>query len=428
MKLPRVFLAGQAFPDRSLKDVPGEVRRRLEETDFASKVGRGARIAIGAGSRGIANIAVILKAVVDYWRDRGCQPFIFPAMGSHGAATAEGQAAVLAHFGIVADAMGCPIVSSLDVVPMGRTPEGIETFMDRHAFESDGVMLVGRVKWHTDFEGAIESGLCKMAAIGIGKFAGAQQYHGFGHRIGLERVIRSVFAQVARSGRILGGLAILEDANHSTAQLAALHTDTLVEREEELLARVKSWAGRIPVGSLDILMLDEIGKNISGTGMDTKVVNRSTTAIPNCYRNAPQVDRIFARDLSDFSDGNALGMGLADMVPDRLLAKADWNAMYVNGLTSSILASTRTPIHFPTDKECLERLAPTVGKFEPGSLTLGWIPNTMNLRLLAFSEDLLAEVQGNPAIRILSPPLDLPFESDGNLPKLDDWARRVAPV
>lgn len=426
MKLPRVFLARQEFPDRSLKDVPGEVRRQLETADFASLAPRGGSIAMGAGSRGIANIAVILKAVVDYWKARGFRPFIFPAMGSHGGATAEGQAAVLAHFGIVAESMGCPVISSLDVVPTGLTPEGIETFMDRHAFESDGVMLVGRVKWHTDFDGRIESGLCKMAAIGIGKLAGAQQYHGFGHRLGLERVIRSVFAQVAKSGKLLGGLAVLEDATHSTAQLAALRTDNLVEREEELLARVKSWAGRIPAGELDILIVDEIGKNISGAGMDTKVVNRSTMGVPNVFPNAPQVDRILVRDLSEISDGNAIGMGNADMVTDRLIAKVDWNAMYVNGLTSSILGSTSMPIHFPTDRECLERLAPTVGKFEPEALTLGWIPNTLNLGLLAFSENLLSEIQGNPALRVLSPPLELPWDVDGNLPKLEDWARNVA--
>jgi hypothetical protein len=176
-------------------------------------------VALGVGSRGIANLASIVRAVVDYWKSQGCAPFIFPAMGSHGAATAEGQADVLAHYGIHEAGMGCPIVSALDVVSLGKTAEGIEAFMDRNAFESGGVMMIGRVKWHTDFSGAIESGLFKMMAIGLGKFAGAQRYHTYAYKLGLEQVIRSVGRQVLTSGKILGGLAILEDANHNTAQL-----------------------------------------------------------------------------------------------------------------------------------------------------------------------------------------------------------------
>lgn len=424
MTFPRIHLVKQEFPDRGLRDVPGEVRRQLEEADFASRIKASATVAVGVGSRGVANIATIAKAAVDYWKEKGCKPFIFPAMGSHGAATAEGQAVVLAHFGIIQETMGCPIVSSLDVVPMGRTIEGIETCMDRSAYESDGVMLLGRVKWHTDFDGKIESGLCKMTAIGLGKLAGARQYHGFGHRIGLEQVIRSVFRRIADSGRIIGGLAILEDANHATAQVTALHVENLIEREEELLALTKSWAGRIPLEAIDILILDEIGKDISGTGMDTKVVNRSTMAYYNCYPNAPLVDRIYVRDLSKWSDGNVLGMGLADMVCDRLINKADWHSTYVNGLTSTILASTRTPIHFPTDRECLKKLAPTVGKSDPAELKIAWIRNTMKLRLLGLSENLLPEVSNNNAIKILSRAMDLPFGTDGNLPGIEELAER----
>lgn len=420
MKVPRVFFVTQTFPDRRIKDIPHEVRTQLESSRLSSKVKPRARIAIGAGSRGIANIATIMKAVVDYWRDSGCHPFIVPAMGSHGAATAEGQGAVLAHYGIDSNSMGCPVISSLDVISLGRTQEGIETFLDRNAYESEGVMLVGRVKWHTDFEGKIESGLCKMAAIGLGKLAGAQQYHGFGYRLGMERVIRSVFDRVAASGKILGGVAILEDANEATAELAVLDAEDLVRREEELLAKVKSWMGRIPVGALDILIVDEIGKNISGTGMDTKVVNRSTMAGYNCFATAPHVGRIFVRDLAELSCGNALGIGLADVVSDRVLEKTDWNATYLNSLTSCIPASSRTPVHFPTDRECLERIALTVGEFQVSDLTIGWITNTMNLRQFAFSENLLPELRDNPALRFVSGPMELPFSASGNLTRLED--------
>src|SRR5205823_10748496 len=187
-------------------------QREMSQSGFGANLKAGSRIAIGVGSRGIANIATVARSVAQYWKSRGMKPFIFPAMGSHGAATAEGQADVLAHYGIIEETAGCPIVSSLEVVPVGKTPEGISTFMDRNAHESDGVMLVGRVKWHTDFAGKIESGLFKMMAIGLGKFAGAQHYHTFAYKIGLERVISSIGRQVLASGKVLGGLAILDDA------------------------------------------------------------------------------------------------------------------------------------------------------------------------------------------------------------------------
>src|SRR5678816_2205052 len=261
MRFSPLLLVRQNFPDRSISDIPAAVQKELAASQFASRLKPGARVAIGVGSRGITNIATIVRAAVDYWKSQGMSPFIFPAMGSHGAATAEGQADVLAHYGIIEETMGCPIVSSLDVVPVGVTPEGIKTFMDRNAHESDGVMLVARVKWHTDFAGKIESGLFKMMAIGLGKFAGAAHYHTYAYKRGLETVIRSIGRQVLSTGKILGGLAILEDAHHSTAQLTAVPVENMEQREEELLSLVKSWMGRIPL-DLDVLILDEIGKNI----------------------------------------------------------------------------------------------------------------------------------------------------------------------
>jgi hypothetical protein len=418
VNFPRICLVRQDLADRSLKDIPGEVRSQLEKADLAGRVKPGARIAIGAGSRGIANLAAIVRAVVEYWQAHGCRPFIFPAMGSHGSATAEGQAAVLAGYGITETAMSCPIISSLEVVSTGRTAEGIETFMDRHAFESDGVMLVGRVKWHTDFTGKIESGLVKMAAIGTGKMAGAHQYHVAGVTLGLEQVIRSAFRQIAASGKLLGGLAILEDARHATARVAALRTEEMEEREAELLEQVKSWMARIPVDSLDLLIVDQMGKSISGTGMDTKVVNRHIEGRLNCFPGLPQIRRIYVRDLSPHSDGNAIGIGMADIISDRLLGKINWQATYTNTLTSGNPAGARTPIHFLTDRECLESIAMTVGRVDPGHMTIGWITDTLQLGLLGLSENLLGEIRRNPALEVTSPPASLPFDAEGNLPAL----------
>jgi hypothetical protein len=336
-------------------------------------------------------------------------------MGSHGAATAEGQADVLAHYGIHEATLGCPIVSSLDVVPLGRTADGIEAFMDRSAWSSDGVMLVGRVKWHTDFAGRLESGLFKMMAIGLGKFAGARQYHTFAYRLGLEHVIRTVGRQVLSSGKILGGLAILEDAWHNTAHLEAVRVDGMESREEELLALTKSWMARIPVDRLDLLIIDQIGKDISGAGMDTKVVNRGVQGQYNPWPDAPRIERIFVRDLSDGSYGNAVGIGMADVIHDRILAKTDWNPTWINSLTASTPACIRTPVHFPTDRECLERIAPTVGRLDIGEITVGWIRNTLELASLRLSENLVREKRGGCEIEINGPAEPLYFDQENNL-------------
>ncbi len=415
MRLPRILLVRQHFPDRRIKDIPGEVRRTLAEAGLGARLKPGSRVAIGVGSRGITNLAAIVRALVDYWKDLGLRPFIFPAMGGHGAATAEGQADVLAHFGIHEAGLGCPVVSSLEVVPLGATPEGIETFLDRQAFESDGVMLVGRVKWHTNFVGKLESGLFKMMAIGLGKFAGAQRYHTYAYRMGLEQVIRSVGRQVLNSGKILGGLAILEDGNHNTAWLEAVPVEKMEQREEELLAMVKSWAGRVPVRELDILIVDELGKDVSGAGMDTKIINRAVEADRNPFPNAPRVERIFVRDLSALTYGNAVGIGLADVIHDRILGKIDWTPTHINSLTASNPEAVRVPIHYSTDRDCLETIAPTVGHLDTQDVTIGWIRNTMELALLALSENLRPEIEQNPALEILGPAQELPFDAEGNL-------------
>jgi hypothetical protein len=414
MPYSRLLLVRQNFPDRAIRDIPGAIRQELNASGFSTRLKPGSRVAIGVGSRGITNIATIARGVADYWRSQGMRPFIFPAMGSHGAATAEGQADVLAHYGIIEETMGCPIVSSLEVVSLGRTPEGIETFMDKNAYNADGVTLVGRVKWHTDFAGRIESGLFKMMAIGLGKFAGAQHYHTYAYKLGLEQVIRSIGRQVLKSGKIVGGLAIIEDAHHSTAQLTAVPVDSMEQREEELLALSKSWVGRIPF-DLDILVLDEIGKNISGAGMDTKVVNRGVHGQYNPWDTAPRIERIYVRGLSSLSYGNGVGLGMADAVHDRLLEAIDWTPTRINSLTASTPAAIRTPIHFSTDRECLERLWPTVGKFERKDVTIGWLKNSLELGWIGLSENLLPQIRSNSMLEVVGDPREWEFGADGNL-------------
>ncbi|MGP8244958.1 MAG: hypothetical protein ACLQVN_10625 [Bryobacteraceae bacterium] len=413
MQFPRLMLVRQKFPDRRLADVGGEVRRQLSAAAFASRLKPGSRVAIGVGSRGIHNIASIVRSVVGYWKEAGMQPFLFPAMGSHGAASAAGQSEVLAHYGITESEMGCPLISQLEVVSLGKTSDGIEAFMDRVAYESDGIMLVGRVKWHTDFAGKIESGLFKMMAIGLGKFAGAQRYHTYAYNLGLEHVIRTVGRQVLQSGKILGGLAILEDAWHNTARLDAVPVEVMEQREEENLALVKSWMARIPVDA-DILILDEIGKNISGAGFDTKVANRSVNGAYNPWPDTPRFERLFLRNLSELTYNSGVGLGMADVVTDRLVDRIDWEPTWINSLTANTPAAIRTPIHFPTDRECLERIAPTVGKVDLGEVTFAWIRNTMELGRVAVSENLLPAIQANPLAEIEAV-VDFEFDGAQNL-------------
>ena len=414
MHYPRFFLVRQNLPDHRLIDIDCEVRRQLGNSRISSRLRTGSRVAIGVGSRGIRNIDVIVRETVRYWKDLGMKPFLFPAMGSHGAATAEGQANVLAHYGITEATMSCPVVSSLEVVSLGKTADGIEVFMDRTAYQSDGVMLIGRVKWHTDFTGRIESGLFKMMAIGLGKLAGAQSYHTWAYRRGLESVILSVGRRMLDSGKILGGLAILEDAYHNTAQLDAIPAVELERREAEDLALVKSWMARIPT-DLDVLIVDLMGKDISGAGMDTKVINRSVHGQYNPFPEAPRIERIFVRDLSELSYHNAVGIGLADITTDRLVNRIDSVPTRLNALTSSVLAGARIPLHCPTDRQCLELIAPTVGKVDLDQVTYGWIRNTLQLAELAVSENVKPRIAGNPEMEILGGPFELPFDTEGNL-------------
>lgn len=415
MRFPPLAVVRQKLPSYRIDDIPAAIHEQLNAAGMDAGLSAGSSIAIGVGSRGIANIDVIAGALAAWWKQRGMRPFLFPAMGSHGAASAAGQAQVLAKYGLTEAAMGCPIRSSLAVAGLGRTPEGIDVVMDRTAFQADGVMLCGRVKWHTDFAGKLESGLFKMMAIGLGKFAGAQRYHAHGHTMGLEAVIRSVGRQVLATGKILGGLAILEDAHHDTARLEAVRVENMERREEELLELVKSWMPRIPVASLDLLIVNELGKNWSGSGMDPKVINRDIHGNVNPWPFAPRVGRVILRDIHPLSYGNAIGLGMADTVHRRLLRKMKRRPTYVNGITSGALACLKTPAAFSSDRQCLESVWKTTGRLDPSALEIGWIRNTQDLTVLALSENLLSKVLPGLEIEVAAGPRELAFDARGDL-------------
>ena len=413
--LPSFLLVKQNFPDLRLKDIRESVHGELE----ASRICRPALVPEDAKSpsawvaAGSPISPLIVKSAVDFFAQKGLRPFLVPAMGSHGGATAEGQRQVLERYGIDESTMGCPVVCEMDVVPTGVTESGIAAFASKAAMASDGIMLINRVKWHTSFQGTIESGVAKMIAIGLGKIDGARSCHLHARSQGLEKVIRSVAQQNLATGKILGGLAIMEDASHHTAQVAAMKAANLIEEEERLLEIVRSWKGSIPV-PLDILILDEIGKDISGTGMDTKVVNRTTEGRYNPWPGHPRIGRIYLRDLSAATHGNAVGIGMADMVHDRLVAKVDPESTLVNAVTSGSLAIVRTPAHFASDRKCIETLGKTVGKEELSEVTIGWIRNSLELGMLALTENLRGLIEENPALEILGPASPLDFDREGN--------------
>jgi len=415
MRLQKLVPVRQRFPVRPLPDVREGTLEAMRSAAWTSAVKPGARIAVGVGSRGISNIAVMAKAVVDFWKERGCQPFIIPVMGSHGGASAEGQAHVLEHYGISEATMGVPVVSSLDVVQVGQTPEGIAVSMDKHAYESDGVMLLSRVKWHTSFEGKLESGVHKMMAIGLGKWEGAKRYHAFALRLGMEPVIRSVGKVVLDTGRMLGGLAILEDAHHNTAEVHALGAQGMAEQEEVLLERTKSWKAGLPFFEIDLLIIDEMGKNISGTGSDTKVINRGLLG-RNTLPGVVKIQRVFTRDLTPESGGNATGIGLCDVISDQLYNKIDFPATWVNAFTSSILLSTMCPPHFADDRICVEKIIMTCGKLDPYECSIARIRNSMELGEFEISEALLPEIANNADVEIIGEPHELEYDSRSMLP------------
>ena len=415
MRLQKLIPVRQRFPVRRLPDVREGTLDVMRGAAWTSAVKPGARIAVGVGSRGISNIAVMTKAVVDFWLERSCRPFIIPVMGSHGGASSEGQAQVLEHYGISEATMGVPVVSSLDVVQIGQTPEGIAVSMDRQAYESDGVVLLSRVKWHTSFEGKLESGVHKMMAIGLGKWEGAKRYHAFALRLGMEPVIRSVGKVVLDTGRMLGGLAILEDAHHNTAEVHALGADGMAQQEEVLLERTKSWKAGLPFREIDLLIIDEMGKNISGTGSDTKVMNRGLLG-RNTLPGMVKIQRVFTRDLTPESGGNATGIGLCDVISDQLYDKIDFPATWVNAFTSSILLSTMCPPHFPDDRTCIEKIIMTCGKLDSYECSIARIRNTMELGEFEISEALLPEIAGNPDVEVIGDPHALEYDSRGMLP------------
>ena len=414
MALPNMVRIKQHIEAPVVEDIPAAVRGELDEIEASSLVKRGDRIAITGGSRGVANIDIVIKATVDYLKELGAKPFVVPAMGSHGGATAEGQRDVLAHYGITEQTVGAPIESTMDTVEIGKTADGLPVFLDRNAAEADGIVPLNRIKAHTDFKGSIESGLMKMMAIGLGKQRGANMYHRAFFQYGFEHVIRTVSSLMLDTGRVVFGLGLVENAHEHTAKVAAMRPNELIRRERELLVESKSLMGRLPFDTLDLLVIDWMGKNISGTGMDTNIIGRMMQNFEP-EPEKPAILRIFVRDLTEESSGNATGVGLADFTTNRLVEKVDRHATYMNGITGLGPQKSKIPFYYDTDKEAIEVALNTIGLTPPEEAKVARVESTLTLATLDISEAFIEDAKLRSDLEIVGEVKSFEFDASGNL-------------
>lgn len=418
---PRIFRLRQKTVTPRVADVPGAVESALAGLQLGGKIKPGQSVAITAGSRGVANLAVILKAVVDHVKALGADPFIVPAMGSHGGATAQGQRAVVESYGVTEESVGCPIRSGMETVVVCRTAEGFPVHFDRHAFEADHVVVCNRIKPHTRFVGDIESGLMKMLLIGLGKCAGATIYHRAIQDYSFGQIIRSVAGEVLKRCHIAAGLAIVENALDQTALIEGVPPEQFESREKELLVLAKQWMGKLPFDRADVLLIDEIGKNVSGTGLDTNVVGRKFDDHRAVEGEFPKVKIIVLRGLTEATHGNAVGLGCAEFCKSRLLREMDVHATRINAITAGHLGAALLPMDYETDREILDLALGTIGLVEPPNARLLWIKNTLEVGELECSTAYLEEARRRDDLEVLTEPRDLPLDAAGNLPGVTSW-------
>lgn len=410
MQLSRIR---QRFKSHGLQDPIGAVREQLARLD--DLIRPRARIAIAVGSRGIDNLSPIIKETVAYVKGRGGQPFIVPAMGSHGGATAEGQAEVLASYGVSEQTVHAPVRATMEVVELdklGGAGLPIGVFMDRHAYESDGVILINRIKPHTDFHGRCESGLMKMALIGLGKREGALAVHRFGIA-GLRELIAPGARRVLASGKILAGVGLVEDAFHKTMVVKVLKADEIADEEPGLLEVARTNMPRLPVKTIDVLVIDRMGKDISGVGMDPNITGRIGVAGEH-DPSAPRVGAMIVCDLTDQSHGNAIGVGLADVITQRLYDKIEQGATNANVITSGFLDRGKIPVSAARDREAFDVALRSCGPVSQGRERIIRILDTLHLEDVYVSPAVLDELRDAPEIDVLARDVEM-FDEAGTL-------------
>ena len=414
MKLPKMVRIKQQFSTRPVKDIPAAVQSEINKIQPARIIKKGNSVAITVGSRGISNLAQVLAEIVRELKKIGARPFMIPAMGSHGGATAAGQKKILEHYGVTREAMGIPIKSSMQVVQIGTTKDGIPVYLDRYASQADHIVVVNRVKPHTDFKGKIESGLMKIMAIGLGKQKGADLYHNAIVRLGHYPVLTSVARVILKKCPIAFGLALVENQRDETEIIRAIPAAEIENVEEQLLRKAKRLLPQIPFNPIDLLIVDWMGKDISGTGMDQNVIGRTVISY---HKPVTKIDilRIFVRNLTDDSEGNAAAIGNADFTTQRLVDKVDRHSTYMNAFTSSCPEAVRIPPYFKTDREVVKTALGTIGLVEPQNTRIVHIRDTLHLEEMYISEAMQKEVRKLKGVSIVGKQRPLRFGKDGNL-------------
>lgn len=415
MELPQIALLRQRIPAPELTDPLDELRRGLSALELGGRLRPGARVAVTAGSRGVTDMLPVLREVVAHLKSLGAEPFVAPAMGSHGGATDQGQAEVLKKLGITEQSVGAPIVSNVETVQIADSSYGEPVLVGRDFAEADHVVLVNRVKPHTSFRGVVESGLFKMMVIGMGKPAGARVAHRLFLRHGFEPVVLEFSRHIMEKLPILCGVALVENRLERTAALEVLEPGRFLEVEKELLVKARELMGRVPFEDVALLVVDEIGKNISGAGLDSNVTGRimhQATPEPRPQR----FRRIYLRDLTDESGGNALGMGTADFISRRLREKIDLEKTRINCVTATVPEKGRIPITYDHDRQAILDALSSAGVSRPQEARMVWIKNTLELDYMWISGALADEARSNPQLELLTEFRELPFDQDGDLP------------
>jgi hypothetical protein len=411
-----MFRLRQMWQRPRVDDVAAGAREQLQRLELGAKIRPGQTVAITAGSRGIAQIAVILRSVVEHLRSLGAEPFLVPSMGSHGGGTAAGQRRVIESYGITEAFCRCPIRADMETVVVGQAEQGFPIHFDRIARQADHVFLCGRVKPHTMLAGRYQSGLVKMLLIGLGKQNGAQVYHRAMLDFGFDAFAPAVARRLMRECRIVAGLAVLENAYDEVAQLVALRPEEIEAREPELLRQAIAWMPRLPFNAADVLVIDEIGKNISGSGLDTNVVGRKFNDHAAAADELPKVRRIIVRGLTAATQGNAVGLGIAEFCKTRIIEQMDRQATWLNALVAGHVSAAMQPLHYATDRELLATALSTLGLVAPREARVMWIKNTLDLSELACSAAYFEEASSRGDLQILGAAGEMPFDAVGDLP------------
>lgn len=412
-RLPKMFKVKQKFPRDFISPdkIPGIINDLLSEEKFSSQILPGMRIAITAGSRGIANVALTTKCIADFVRKKGAYPFIVPAMGSHGGATAEGQKEILEGYGITEEYVGCPIISSMQVKRIGQTEDGRDVYIDKNAAEADGIILGCRIKPHTSFRGPYESGMMKMMAIGLGKQYGAEICHEAGFK-NMAKNVPLFGKAILKYAPVLFAVPTIENAYDETYRILAVNADEIEEKEPELLRDAFAHMPRILVDSCDVLIVDKIGKNFSGDGMDPNITGTFCTPYATGGIDA---QRVCVLDLSDETHGNGIGLGYSSATTKRVFKKLDLAAMYPNAITCTVLGGVRIPMIMESDREAIQVCVKTCNEIDKNSPRIVRIPNSLHIEHIMLSEAYYEEAKKHPDMEIESEPEYMKFDEDGNL-------------